>query len=581
MKKLLLLVLALALQQGTRQSIAQAGPRPDPPGPQWMSEDFSEKAGAVWKGIAHDLLENRISGSEAATTGSLRPNDLATILEDGNFTVRRSTAKEEGKSRPLSRALVTLTTLFDNDGPDRAKFKVFNIDMTDPTSPVTRQYVSLAGRSADRGYLEINMVWRAEWKQTGQNPELAKVHPESYEEIAYRSPENSPVFSDSTESVLGTDASYQKQLRFGNTHWRQRIEVFNRFFKFGHHGLAVGDINGDGWDDLYVCQNGGLPNRLYVRQADGTARDVAAASGVDLLDLTRSALLVDLDNDGDQDLVLAADTGLLAFRNDGRGRFKARLRYPKIRNAFGLSAADYDNDGDLDLYVCRYFAKKEEGAGLAVPVPYFAANNGGGNFLIRNDGPSSNPSNWLDFSDATTASGLEAQNNRRFSFASVWEDVDRDGDQDLFVANDFGLKNLYVNNKGTFRDTALASGIDDGGFGMSACAGDFDGDGTPDLYAGNMFSAAGNRVTRQPQFRPGLDSAIRSRFQRMARGNSLFRGRGVNASGVPVYDDVSESTGVTVGRWSWGSLFVDFNNDGWEDLMVANGFVTGSVPDDL
>ena len=98
----------------------------------------------------------------------------------------------------------------------------------------------------------------------------------------------------------------------------------------------------------------------------------------------------------------------------------------------------------------------------------------------------------------------------------------------------------------------------------------------PDLYAGNMFSAAGRRVTTQPQFRPGLDLDLLTKFQRMARGNSLFRGLGKGR-----FDDVSESVGVTVGRWSWGSVFADLNNDGWQDLVVANGFVTGQVPDDL
>ena len=80
-----------------------------------------------------------------------------------------------------------------------------------------------------------------------------------------------------------------------------------------------------------------------------------------------------------------------------------------MRNAFTVSAADYDNDADLDLYVCRYFSNEKEGAELAVPVPYFDANNGGGNFLIRNDGPAEDADGWLDFSDATVESGLESQ----------------------------------------------------------------------------------------------------------------------------------------------------------------------------
>ena len=529
---------------------AEGVPEPDEA---WGSEVFSDLVMEALKGMDLSVL-------------NLRPR-TEIVSDDDGFEVCRM-ASMSAKRRPLLGSFVGKL--------ERVKFKVISVDMAKPASPSTRQLVTLAGPS-EKGHLEMNATWSIEWhrKEAG-NPRLESITVEAHEEVLVKSTDKRPVFADATLAVIGQTEAFQKQLRFGNTYWRQRIELFNRFFKFGHHGLAIGDANGDGLDDVYVCQNGGLPNRLFIQQADGTATEEAAASGVDLLDLTRSALFVDLDNDGDQDLVLAADTGLLAFRNDGKGNFQPKLRYRPVRNAFSVTAADYDNDGDLDLYVCRYYAKKEEGAGLAIPVPYFDANNGGGNFLIRNDGPAKRAEDWLMFSDVTTLSGLDSQNNRRFSFASVWEDIDNDGDQDLFVANDFGQKNLYLNTGGKFKDIATEAGIDDGGFGMSACSSDYDRDGVPDLYAGNMFSAAGRRVTTQPQFRPGLDLGLLTKFQRMARGNSLFRGLGKGR-----FDDVSESVGVTVGRWSWGSVFADLNNDGWQDLVVANGFVTGQVPDDL
>ncbi len=529
---------------------AEGVPEPDEA---WGSEVFSDLVMEALKGMDLSVL-------------NLRPR-TEIVSDDDGFEVCRM-ASMSAKRRPLLGSFVGKL--------ERVKFKVISVDMAKPASPSTRQLVTLAGPS-EKGHLEMNATWSIEWhrKEAG-NPRLESITVEAHEEVLVKSTDKRPVFADATLAVIGQTEAFQKQLRFGNTYWRQRIELFNRFFKFGHHGLAIGDANGDGLDDVYVCQNGGLPNRLFIQQADGTATEEAAASGVDLLDLTRSSLFVDLDNDGDQDLVLAADTGLLAFRNDGKGNFQPKLRYRPVRNAFSVTAADYDNDGDLDLYVCRYYAKKEEGAGLAIPVPYFDANNGGGNFLIRNDGPAKRAEDWLMFSDVTTLSGLGSQNNRRFSFASVWEDIDNDGDQDLFVANDFGQKNLYLNTGGKFKDIATEAGIDDGGFGMSACSSDYDRDGVPDLYAGNMFSAAGRRVTTQPQFRPGLDLDLLTKFQRMARGNSLFRGLGKGR-----FDDVSESVGVTVGRWSWGSVFADLNNDGWQDLVVANGFVTGQVPDDL
>ena len=87
----------------------------------------------------------------------------------------------------------------------------------------------------------------------------------------------------------------------------------------GHHGLALGDVNGDGLDDVYLCAPAGLPNRLFIQNEDGTASDAAGRAGVDWLDDSRAALLVDLENDGDQDLVLAMRQRLLLMSNDGQG----------------------------------------------------------------------------------------------------------------------------------------------------------------------------------------------------------------------------------------------------------------------
>ena len=162
------------------------------------------------------------------------------------------------------------------------------------------------------------------------------------------------------------------------------------------------------------------------------------------------------------------------------------------------------------------------------------------------------------------------------------EDYDNDGDLDLCVANDFGRNNLYQNTNGPesgspfFKDVAAEAGVEDISSGMSADWADYDNDGWMDLYVGNMFSAAGNRITYQRNFRPGEDATKLSQMRRMARGNSLFRNTGDGK-----FSDVSVATNVTMGRWSWGSKFADLNNDGWEDLVIGNGFVTNRNPDDL
>ena len=210
----------------------------------------------------------------------------------------------------------------------------------------------------------------------------------------------------------------------------------------------------------------------------------------------------------------------------------------------------------------------------------FDANNGGPNFLIRNDGAAGS-NGWRVFSDATAGSGLDV-NNRRFSYAAVWDDVNRDGLPDLYVANDFGRNNLYIqkrkDGKTAFEECTDTAGLKDGAFGMSASTGDFNRDGLIDLHLGAMWSSAGSRITSQERFRPGLSEDLRDRFRRLARGNSLFANTGKNET---AFTDVSAAAGIMIGRWSWASMFSDIDSDGWPDLLVANGFVTGEIPDDL
>ena len=181
----------------------------------------------------------------------------------------------------------------------------------------------------------------------------------------------------------------------------------------------------------------------------------------------------------------------------------------------------------------------------------------------------------FEFSDVTGEVGLDV-NNSRYSFAAVWEDIDNDGDLDLYVANYYGRNNLYRNN-GTqgFEDIATGKPGEDSAFGMGVTSGDYDRDGWMDLYVSNMWSAAGNRVTFQEQFKPGAPE-VKARLQRFAQGNSLLRNR--HGSG---FDTVPDAAGAAIGRWAWGSQFVDFNNDGWQDLVVANGFMTTGDSGDL
>jgi len=329
----------------------------------------------------------------------------------------------------------------------------------------------------------------------------------------------------------------------------------------GHHGVSVGDFDGDGLDDLYVSQPEGLPNRLFRNKGDGTFEDVTEAAGLDVLDRTSESLFVDVDNDGDQDLILLTRTGPLLFRNEGKGRFARdadafQFQRPLQGSLTSAAVADYDRDGFLDIYLCAYgyyIGVSEDKAGP--PSPYHDALNGSPNVLLHNDGHGR-------FVDVTDAASLD-QNNDRFSFAPAWADYDEDGWPDLLVANDFGRKNLYhneglVDGRIRFKDVAAQAGVEDYGAGMSAAFVDFDNDGHLDIYTGNMWTAAGQRVTAQPGFKPDAPPEIRDIYRRHVRGNSLFRNRGDGT-----FEDVTLAAGAEFGRWAWSSDAFDFDSDGW------------------
>ena len=290
-----------------------------------------------------------------------------------------------------------------------------------------------------------------------------------------------------------------------------RISDFN--FLLGNPGLAVGDVNGDGRDDLYVCQEAGLPNRLFIQQADRTAEDVTEASKVGWLENSKCALLVDLDNDGDRDLAVAIDGGIALAANNGQGQFELHTILDCSDDILSLTAADFDLDGRLDLYAGVYHAgapldgnKDAVIPAASASVVYHDANNGGANSLFRN---MTSMATQLQFTEVTSSTGLDV-NNRRFTLAAAWEDFDNDGDQDLYVANDFGRNNLYRNDRSRdgqhrFTDVAATAQAEDSASGMSVTWGDYDRDGWMDAYVSNMFSAAGNRIAFQERFKPDAD----------------------------------------------------------------------------
>ncbi len=311
-------------------------------------------------------------------------------------------------------------------------------------------------------------------------------------------------------------------------------------------GVAAGDFDRDGWIDLYVVQGDGGTSLLLRNRGDGSFEDVAAAAGVAVGGRRGTgAIFADVDGDGWLDLLVLGIDGSppLLFHNRA-GTFEdasAASGLAFLQDSYSAAFADYDRDGDLDLFVSHWGNRLSPGE---------STQN-----LWRNDG------NGV-FTDVSLASGISAAVARTvgpnlqldFTFTPNFADIDNDGWPDLLVAADFGASRVLRNNRdGTFIDQTDAVISDENG--MGGAVGDFDGDGNLDWFVSSIFDPNG----------------VAEGFWGTT-GNRLYRN-----SGDGTFADVTESAGVRDGGWGWGSTFADFDNDGWLDLFVVNGWrVPGS-----
>ena len=357
-------------------------------------------------------------------------------------------------------------------------------------------------------------------------------------------------------------------------------------------GIAVADVNGDGFDDIYITVRIGK-NMLLVNQGDGTFREQSATFKLDLPGHTTCALFADFDNDGDQDVILGRSLLKTSYLENRQGVFYQHPipQYMPMA-ALSMSAADYNMDGLLDVYICTYRPAAPAGAspagGVAQgedgnfdwPDEFFDANlameyrrrvsehrQRKGGIVLDQLGP---PNVLLvnrgggRFEPAPENSLLGIWRN---SMQATWGDYNRDGRPDLYIANDWGLDVLFRNDGlDGFTDVTAQAGITAYGYAMGASWGDYDNDGQDDLYVSNMYSEPGRRITKRI---PGLEKM----FVESAAGNWLYHGVG-NGKFEQVAGLTPSSMNVMNAGWSWGGCFADFDNDSFLDLYVLSGYFT-------
>lgn len=326
---------------------------------------------------------------------------------------------------------------------------------------------------------------------------------------------------------------------------------------FVWRGAAAGDFNKDGWMDLFVV--GMNRNYLYLNDKNGKFTDVSAKAGVEILASGSAPLVLDYDNDGDDDIFISSVGQQMLLQNTLKQNgklefFDVSLETGVAKGAIGFSAVagDVNNDGRLDIYVTSY-----NRYGQITPNSWFRATNGTPNllFISQPDGT---------FTEEAAKWGVD---ERRWSYAAEFSDVNGDGKIDLYVANDFGEKAMFINKGDRFVDEAKDRGVLDPGNGMGVSFGDYNNDGLLDLHVSNMSSTAGNRILTRLFPDAGPQDNV---LKKLAAGNNLFKNTGDGK-----FQDVTAAVGGFSGGWAWGGGFIDFDNDGWEDIYTPNGFISG------
>jgi tetratricopeptide (TPR) repeat protein len=328
-------------------------------------------------------------------------------------------------------------------------------------------------------------------------------------------------------------------------------------------GAAWGDYDNDGDDDLFLVSAGGpigsveaerAPSQLYNNRGDGTFELVTDFPDTRIIGM--AAAFGDYNRDGRLDLVVSGYNELRLFRNSGE--IFVLDESIQARDGFwaGVSWSDFDLDGDLDLYVCGYVQYVPDDSGskrtskqYGRDIPYTlnpASYPPEENLLFRND-------REHGFTEVAESLGIHNPEGR--SLAALWHDLDDDGRPDLYLANDISDNALYMNKQEGMLDTSHASWVADYRGAMGLAFGDWNRDGDEDIFVTHWI----------------------------AQENALYDSRLVD-DGAPLrFVDVADQRGlgqIALRSVGWGTEFVDFDSDGWQDLVVANGstFESGEEP---
>lgn len=360
----------------------------------------------------------------------------------------------------------------------------------------------------------------------------------------------------------------------------------NNVLRYGYFynggGVAAADFNNDGLVDLYFTGNM-VANKMYLNRGDMEFEDVSEKSGTGLNDGWKTGVsLVDINDDGWVDIFVcragAQDprlrTKMLYVNNgktaDGIPTFTEKAAEYGLNDASYTTQAvffDYDRDGDTDCFLLNHSLQEYAGFSTLLASYRQQRNEAYGNKLLRNDGGR--------FTNVTDSAGI-VSNVLSFGLGVNVNDFNNDGWQDLYIANDYNENDyLYLNEKnGKFREVIRQAMGHVSLFSMGTDAADLNNDGLMDIVTLDMLPHSNERIklTSGDDNYDKYQQLLRAGFHDQSMRNMLQLNNGPNADGIPVFGEIGQLAGISNTDWSWAALMADFDNDGWKDIFISNGY---------
>lgn len=393
-------------------------------------------------------------------------------------------------------------------------------------------------------------------------------------------------------TLLGADKTKIDFQNIVNEGLNTNVLMYEYFYNGG--GVAIGDVNNDGLEDIYFTSNM-QSNRLYLNKGNMTFEDVTAAAGVTGREgpWKTGVTMADVNGDGLLDIYVCYSGNLnpekrtnQLFINKGNGQ-NGVPAFEEKAEAYGINSSatstqaaffDYDKDGDLDMFLLNHNPKSlpvlDEATTAQILSKEDASN---GMRFFRHD---KNAAGEPLFKDITKQAGL-LSSALSYGLGIGVADLNGDGWQDLYVSNDYTIPDfLYLNNKkGGFINQSGKSVGHTSHFSMGSDVSDINNDGFTDVFTLDMLPEDNRRqkLLMSPDNYEKFDFNVRVGFGHQYMRNMLQINQGVEKDDVAntrlKFSEVGQLSGISNTDWSWSALFADYDNDGWKDLFVTNGYL--------